>query len=90
MAKTAIALTLALLFASLQCVTLCAAPAQPACPHHQKSIDSCSHELVYLQAAAIMPAPLVHSPIAAVNLASEPIEPPVISVVRSAPPPLRL
>jgi hypothetical protein len=90
MAKTAIALTLALLFASLQCVTLCAAPAQPACPHHQKSIDSCSHELVYLQVAAIVPAPLVNSSIAAVSFTVESIEPRVIAFVHAASPPLRL
>jgi hypothetical protein len=90
MAKTAIALTLALLFASLQCVTLCAAPAHPACPHHQKSIDSCSHELVYLQAAAILPAPLVCSLMTTANFGAESVEPVIASVIRSASPPLRL
>ncbi len=90
MAKTAIALTLALIFASLECVTLCAAPAQPACPHHSKSVDSCSHELVYLQVPAVVPAPFVHATLVSVNFAADPIGSTGHSAIRSAPPPLRL
>jgi hypothetical protein len=90
MAKVAIALTLALIFASLQCVTLCAAPARPACPHHQKSVDSCSHELVYLQVPAIVPAPSIQATLVAMLFADESSEPAITSVIRSAPPPLRL
>ncbi len=90
MAKTAIALTLALIFASLQCVTLCAAPAHPACPHHQKSIDSCSHELVYLQVPATVPPPFVHATLVSANFVADPIESAEHSAIRSAPPPLRL
>lgn len=59
MAKLAITLALILVVASIQCVALCAAPANPPCPHHHKTIDSCSHELVYLQTAAIEPAPRI-------------------------------
>jgi hypothetical protein len=90
MARTAIALTLALIFASLQCVTLCAAPAHPTCPHHQKSVDSCSHELVYLQVPAVLPAPLPSSPPVAVSFAEEFSEPVIASLICSAAPPLRL
>jgi hypothetical protein len=90
MPKLAIVVALVLVGASLQCVTLCAAPANPPCPHHQKSVDSCSHELVYLQVPAIIPAPLSQALLESMNFAEQPIETAEISVIRSAPPPLRL
>jgi hypothetical protein len=90
MPKLAIVVAMVLVCASLQCVTLCAAPANPPCPHHQKSVDSCSHELVYLQVPAIIPSPLPHASLETMNFAEQPIETAEISVTRSAPPPLRL
>jgi hypothetical protein len=90
MAKLAIGVALILVCASLQCVTLCAAPANPPCPHHQKTVDACSHELVYLQAPAIVPAPLRQASLAIVNFRSEPVERSIGITIRSAPPPLRL
>jgi hypothetical protein len=90
MPKLAIVIAVVLVCASLQCVTLCAAPANPPCPHHQKSVDSCSHELVYLQVPAILPAPLPQASLAVANFAEQPIETAEISVTHSAPPPLRL
>ena len=90
MPKVAIAVAVVLVFASLQCVTLCAAPANPPCPHHQKSVDSCSHELVYLQVPAIAPAPLPQVSLVSMIFAQQPVETAEISVIRSAPPPLRL
>jgi hypothetical protein len=90
MAKLAIAIAVALAFASLQCVTLCAAPATPPCPHHQKTVDSCAHELVYLQAPAIVPAPSIQASLAASNFSAEPTEPAPVSPFRIASPPLRL
>ena len=90
MPKVAIAVAVILVCASLQCVTLCAAPASPPCPHHPKTIDSCSHELVYLQAPAIVPAPLPQASLAIVSFTSEPVELLISVTIRSAPPPLRL
>jgi hypothetical protein len=90
MAKLAIAIALALVFASLQCVTLCAAPATPPCPHHQKTVDSCSHELVYLQAPAMVPAPLIQASLATARFTTERVVPAPVSAIRLAPPPLRL
>jgi hypothetical protein len=90
MAKWAIVIAVALVFASLQCVTLCAAPATPPCPHHQKTVDSCSHELIYLQAPAIIPAPLIQASMAAADFTPEHIGPAPVSAIRLAPPPLRL
>jgi hypothetical protein len=90
MPRVAIVVAVALVFASLQCVTLCATPANPPCPHHQKSVDSCSHELVYLQVPAIVPSPLPQASLIAVSFPEQPVETVEISVIRSAPPPLRL
>jgi hypothetical protein len=90
MPKLAIVVAMILVCASLQCVTLCAAPANPPCPHHQKSVDSCSHELVYLQVPAIIPSPLPQASLQTMSFAEQPIETAEISVIRSAPPPLRL
>jgi hypothetical protein len=90
MAKLAIVVAVVLVIASLQCVTLCAAPANPPCPHHQKTVDSCSHELVYLQAPAIIPAALPQASLTIMNFTSEPVELPISVTIRSAPPPLRL
>jgi hypothetical protein len=90
MPKLAIVIAVVLVCASLQCVTLCAAPAHPTCPHHQKSVDSCSHELVYLQVPAVLPAPLPSSPPVAVSFAEEFSEPVIASLICSAAPPLRL
>ena len=90
MAKLAIVVAVILVCASVQCVTLCSAPANPPCPHHQKTIDSCSHELVYLQAPAIVPATMDQAPLASMNFTEQPGEIPETSVIRSAPPPLRL
>ena len=90
MAKLAIVVAVILVCASVQCVTLCAAPVNPPCPHHQKTIDSCSHELVYLQAPAIVPATMDQAPLASMNFTEQPVQISEASVIRSAPPPLRL
>jgi len=90
MAKLAIVVAVILVCASVQCVTLCAAPANPPCPHHQKTIDSCSHELVYLQAPAIVPATMNRAPLASMNFTEQPVQISETSVIRSTPPPLRL
>jgi hypothetical protein len=90
MAKLAVALALVLVFASIQCVSLCAAPADPPCPHHQKTISACSHELVYVQSAAVLPAPQVAIPIAWTGFQPQSSDsftvPPSVSIS----PPLRL
>jgi hypothetical protein len=90
MAKLAIALALVLVFASIQCVTLCAAPADAPCPHHQKTISACSHELVYVQSAAVLPAPHVAISFAWIEWPQESHEALKLSPAIVTSPPLRL
>jgi len=56
--KTALLLIACLIFASLQCVTACAKPCEPAPCHHQdkQSQAVCSHELVVDRSAAQLEA----------------------------------
>ena len=90
MPKLAIALALVLVVASIQCAALCAAPANPPCPHHHKTIDSCSHELVYVQTAAIEPAPRIEIRLDLISFESAPIEASAVHAAAPSYPPLRL